>query len=62
MTIKLHQALITSYSVSGHGGGVDDRPLESWALNGTKIEYEAEQAPAAGILPADRRVLSAPAG
>ena len=47
LTIKLHQALITSYSVSGHGGGVDDRPLESWALNGTKIEYEAEKAPTA---------------
>ena len=51
LTIKLHQALITSYSVSGHGGGVEDRPLESWVLNGTKIEYEADMSPAADSPP-----------
>jgi type VI protein secretion system component Hcp len=51
LTIRLHRALISSYSVSGHGGGVEDRPLESWVLNGMKIEYEAEMAPAADSPP-----------
>ena len=51
MTIRLHQALITSYSVSGHGGGVEERPLESWALQGTKVEYEAAPSPAADTPP-----------
>ena len=53
---QAHQALITSYSVSGHGGGVEDRPLESWVLNGTKIEYEADMSPPAEFLPAVHRV------
>ena len=40
MKIKLTNALISSFSVSGHGGGADSRPLESWTLNADKIEYE----------------------
>jgi type VI secretion system secreted protein Hcp len=42
LTIKLKQALISSYNVSGHGGGVDSKPMESWALNAIKIEYETD--------------------
>jgi hypothetical protein len=40
MKIKLTNAMISSFSVSGRGGGADSRPLESWTLNATKIEYE----------------------
>ena len=40
MKIKLTNALISSFSVSGHGGGADSKPLESWTLNADKIEYE----------------------
>ena len=44
MTIRLSNTLVTSYSVSGHGGGTSaDRPLESWSLNAFKIEYETDQ-------------------
>ena len=51
LTIKLHHAMISSFNVSGSGGAAHDRPMESWTLNGTKIEYEAEQGPAAGSPP-----------
>src|SRR5215210_621487 len=37
MVLKLKNALVSSYSVSGHGG---DKPLESWTLNFTAIEFE----------------------
>lgn len=40
MKIKLTNALISSFSVSGHGGGADAKPMESWTLNADKIEYE----------------------
>jgi type VI protein secretion system component Hcp len=40
MKIKLKDVLISSYTVSGHGGGVDSKPMEAWTLNATKIEYE----------------------
>ena len=40
MKIKLTNALISSFSVSGRGGGADSKPLESWTLNADKIEYE----------------------
>ena len=40
MKIKLTNALISSFSVSGHGGGADSKPMESWTLNADKIEYE----------------------
>jgi type VI protein secretion system component Hcp len=40
MKIKLTNALISSISVSGHGGGADSKPMESWTLNADKIEYE----------------------
>ena len=47
MTIKLHNAMVSSFSVSGAGGDTHGKPLESWTLNGDKIEYETAQAPAA---------------
>src|SRR3954451_2753096 len=40
LKIKLTNALIGSYSVSGHGGGPDSKPMESWVLNAEKIEFE----------------------
>jgi type VI protein secretion system component Hcp len=40
LKIKLTNALISSYSVSGHGGGPDSKPVESWTLNADKIDYE----------------------
>ena len=43
MTIKLHNASITSFSISGTGGLAGSKPLESWVLNGDKIEYETQQ-------------------
>jgi type VI protein secretion system component Hcp len=50
LTIKLKNAMISSYSVSGHGGGEDSKPMESWTLNADKIEYTsiADGAPAPG--------------
>ena len=47
MKIKLSNVMISSYSVSGHGGGPDSKPMESWTLNATKIEYETSGAAAA---------------
>jgi hypothetical protein len=40
MKINLTNALISSFSVSGHGGGANSKPLEAWMLNADKIEYE----------------------
>jgi hypothetical protein len=42
--------LISAYSVSGHGGGPDSKPMESWTLNADKIDYEsiADAKPNAG--------------
>jgi type VI protein secretion system component Hcp len=40
LKIKLTNALISSINVSGHGGGPDGKPMESWTLNAEKIEYE----------------------
>jgi type VI protein secretion system component Hcp len=40
LKVKLTNVLIGSYSVSGHGGGPDARPMESWTLNAEKIEFE----------------------
>jgi type VI secretion system secreted protein Hcp len=48
MKIKLTNVLISSYSVSGHGGGPDGKPMETWTLNATNIEYETSGAAAAG--------------
>jgi type VI protein secretion system component Hcp len=62
MTIRLHQALITSYSVSGHGGETPSKPLESWSLQGTKVEYEVAHSPPAETAPLIHRVACAPAG
>ncbi|WP_165252425.1 Hcp family type VI secretion system effector [Paludisphaera soli] len=39
MALELENALISSYSVSGHGGTAGDRPMESLSLNFTKITY-----------------------
>ena len=40
MKVKLTNALISSFSVSGHGGGPGSKPREAWTLNADKIEYE----------------------
>ena len=40
LKIVLQNTLITSYSVSGHGGVSHDRPMESLSLNFTKVTYE----------------------
>ena len=40
LKIVLQNTLITSYSVSGHGGDAQARPMESLSLNFTKITYE----------------------
>lgn len=39
MAIELENALISSESVSGHGGAASGRPMESLSLNFTKITY-----------------------
>ena len=41
LTIRLHNALISSFSVSGSAEG-HAKPLETWSLNGDKLEYEAK--------------------
>jgi len=40
MKMKLTNALISSFSVSGHGGDADSKPREVWTLSADKIEYE----------------------
>jgi len=37
--LELENALISSYSSSGHGGDTNTRPMESLSLNFTKITY-----------------------
>ena len=39
MTLVLHNTLISSYNVSGHGGG-NSRPTESLSINFTKVTFE----------------------
>ena len=39
LTITLDNTLISSYNISGHGGGDHTAPHESFSLNYTKIEY-----------------------
>jgi type VI secretion system secreted protein Hcp len=39
MTLVLQNTLISSYSVSGHGGVTDLRPTESLSINFTKITF-----------------------
>jgi type VI secretion system secreted protein Hcp len=39
LSLKLRRALVSSYSVSGAGGDLRSRPMESLALNFTGIEY-----------------------
>ena len=39
LTITLDNTLISSYNISGHGGGDHTAPMESFSLNYTKIEY-----------------------
>ena len=41
LVIKLKNTLIANYSVSGHGGDIHGRPMESLSLNFTSIEYAA---------------------
>ena len=40
MKLVLQNTLITSYSVSGHGGDTASGPMESFSLNFTNITYE----------------------
>ena len=40
MTLVLQNTMISSFTVSGHGGGGDLRPTESLSLNFTKITFE----------------------
>ena len=40
LKIVLQNTLITSYSVSGHGGDSHGKPMESLSLNFTKVTYE----------------------
>ena len=40
MTLVLQNTLISSYSVSGHGGVTDSRPTESLSINFTNITFE----------------------
>jgi type VI secretion system secreted protein Hcp len=39
LQVELENTLVSSYSVSGHGGTVHTRPMESVGLNFTKITY-----------------------
>ncbi len=39
-TIVMQNTMISSYSVSGHGGVTDSRPTESLSINFTKITFE----------------------
>jgi hypothetical protein len=38
--IKLHKAMITSFSISGHGG---DAPIDSWTLNAESVEFITDE-------------------
>jgi hypothetical protein len=38
--VKLHKALITSFSTSGHGG---EGPMDSWVLNAESIEFITDE-------------------
>ena len=40
MTLVLQNTLISSYSVSGHGGDTPSRPTESLSINFTNITFE----------------------
>jgi type VI secretion system secreted protein Hcp len=40
MKLTLENTMISSYNLSGHGGGTSGKPLESLNLNFTSIEYE----------------------
>ena len=40
MTLVLQNTLMSSYSVSGHGGVTDSRPTESLSLNFANITFE----------------------
>ena len=39
LSVELENTLISSYSVSGSSAHANDRPMESLALNFTKITY-----------------------
>jgi hypothetical protein len=42
LRVKLHKALIASFSVSGHGGD-GEGPMESWTLNAESIEFITDE-------------------
>lgn len=52
LALELENTLISSYSVSGHGGDSAARPMESLSLNYTKITYSSTPV-AASTAPAD---------
>ena len=39
--VKLHKAMITSFAISGHGGG--DGAMDSWTLNAESIEFISDE-------------------
>jgi hypothetical protein len=41
LRVKLHKALVVSYSLSGHGGS--DGPMESWTMNAESIEFVTDE-------------------
>ncbi len=41
LKVVLQNTLISSYSVSGHGGGSQGQPMESLTLNFTKVTFES---------------------
>lgn len=43
MSIDLEGALVTSYSISGHGGERDERPVESLTLNFSSITFTTKK-------------------
>jgi len=43
LSITLKNCLISSYSISGHGGDTHGRPMESLSLNCTSISYTTNQ-------------------
>ena len=40
LRVELENAMISSYNLSGHGGGSSDRPMESLSLNFTKSTFK----------------------
>lgn len=52
LALELENTMISSYTISGHGGASSARPMESLSLNFTKITYSSTPV-AASTAPAD---------